>query len=485
MMIFPETTRNYRDRLYSDPTCRNLARYQANLSLFKIVEEVYKHGLATNSYSIHNKNPQLSYFLHCGVELEQKRFPCSTVFAGVLGICKNTLQKARKRVLSGMGPATSAKHEKELRVREKSPLYMAVHTYVHGLACDMANESPDMKNTELPSGTKQNYYDMFVEEWKSGVLTGCYFRNKLSPDGPPSSKPPSRSLFYSIWKSEFGGLVVPRTQNRFSKCDTCIAYKAQLEDAKKRHDIEGVKAWKTRLYAHYRWVTLHRKKYHWHRRKAKEDPNTYMSIIMDAMDAQKCNIPHAHNHPKGWEGNKMKMSSQIIGFIIHGVGTRGFVVDEELKKDANLTVTLLLKVLADEKTRREAAGIPWPKVLYLQVDSGPDNKNKELFSFGELLVRLGIFTKVKFSFLPVGHTHEDIDAFFGAGSHMIHNVDVCTLKEMAALFFKGWPSTKSFHWITVGFLYMCLVNLLNRNVMRMYMVSGETGLPKCHAAVTV
>ena len=154
-----------------------------------------------------------------------------------------------------------------------------------------------------------------------------------------------------------------------------------------------------------------------------------MSVIMDAMDSQKCDIPHVHGHPKCWD-NAPKLKSQFGGFIMHGVGSRIFVFKEGLGKDANLWCSLFVKALTEEKQEREKKGLPWPKVLYVQMDNGGDNKNKELFMVGELLPRLGLFVKVKYSFLPVGHTHKDIDAMFGAGSHLLHHRDTCTIKEV-------------------------------------------------------
>ncbi len=126
-------------------------------------------------------------------------------------------------------------------------------------------------------GSKNNYYEMFVEDFKAGLSNGLYFRKKVNPDDPDCKiDPPSRSLFYKVWLTEFGGLVVPKRQNRFSKCDCCINYKCQLDESRKNLDFEGVQEWKTRLYAHYRWVTLQRKKYYWHRRKAADRPHMWV-----------------------------------------------------------------------------------------------------------------------------------------------------------------------------------------------------------------
>lgn len=47
------------------------------------------------------------------------------------------------------------------------------------------------------------------------------------------------------------------------------------------------------------------------------------------------------------------------------------------------------------------------------MDNCPrDNKNNIMFGFLAVLVLLGIFESVEVSFLPIGHTHEDVDAMF-------------------------------------------------------------------------
>ncbi|WAR06068.1 hypothetical protein MAR_021437, partial [Mya arenaria] len=40
------------------------------------------------------------------------------------------------------------------------------------------------------------------------------------------------------------------------------------------------------------------------------------------------------------------------------------------------------------------------------------NKNRYMLGFLAMLVHLGVFRKIKLSFLMVGHTHEDIDQLF-------------------------------------------------------------------------
>ena len=57
--------------------------------------------------------------------------------------------------------------------------------------------------------------------------------------------------------------------------------------------------------------------------------------------------------------------------------------------------------------------IPFPRVLFLQIDGGPENTSKVFYAMCENLVQMGVFDHIEAARLPVGHTHEDIDALFG------------------------------------------------------------------------
>ena len=60
-----------------------------------------------------------------------------------------------------------------------------------------------------------------------------------------------------------------------------------------------------------------------------------------------------------------------------------------------------------------AAGCTLPEHLHWQMDGGSENWNKCVFGFCAYLVSVGVFKTIVLSRLPVGHTHEDIDAWFG------------------------------------------------------------------------
>jgi len=186
----------------------------------------------------------------------------------------------------------------------------------------------------------------------------------------------------------------------------------------------------------------------------------YLSIIFDAMDQTKCNCPHIQGSAK-WT-YEPRIQSQIGSFVVHGHGTYGVYWDEHVNsKDGNFWATCLLGVIKDLK-ETDYKDKPFPEVLYLQADNAKDNKNFMMSGVCELMRNMGVFRKVKLSFLPVGHTHEDVDASFGALSKMLRNYNAITQRTLSSnaytladferIWKLGWPSFRKLLYIKVRIL---------------------------------
>jgi hypothetical protein len=82
----------------------------------------------------------------------------------------------------------------------------------------------------------------------------------------------------------------------------------------------------------------------------------------------------------------------------------------EFAGNSNLNVECLRMVL-DELCEGDWSKLP--RTLFLQLDNtSKDNKNNYVLSYLAMLVACGIFSDIYVSFLPVGHTHEDVDQYF-------------------------------------------------------------------------
>jgi len=104
-----------------------------------------------------------------------------------------------------------------------------------------------------------------------------------------------------------------------------------------------------------------------------------------------------------------KAKYHLIGVIAHGLGSWVYTMSDKWKSDANVTIEVLQRVLTAIEQQR--GGLP--STLYVQMDNcARENKNQWVLAYLSWLVQRGVFQEIHLSFLPVGHTHEDIDQLF-------------------------------------------------------------------------
>jgi hypothetical protein len=79
--------------------------------------------------------------------------------------------------------------------------------------------------------------------------------------------------------------------------------------------------------------------------------------------------------------------------------------------------------------------VPLPMNLFFQLDnSAKDNKNQYLMAFLSLLTYCVVFKEIQIGFLLVGHTHEDIDAYFGHLSKALKTTNTFVLADLMKSF---------------------------------------------------
>ncbi|XP_063443166.1 uncharacterized protein LOC134723501 [Mytilus trossulus] len=123
------------------------------------------------------------------------------------------------------------------------------------------------------------------------------------------------------------------------------------------------------------------------------------------------------------------IKTYLTGALVHRQGVNAykkigysFFDFTQYTHDVNLNISVLLEILKDFK---QSHG----KVLHLQMDSASNNKNCHMIAFGGVLVHRKIFKEVYLHMLPVGHTHEDVDAMFHSIAEVL-KVDVITFKDL-------------------------------------------------------
>jgi hypothetical protein len=216
----------------------------------------------------------------------------------------------------------------------------------------------------------------------------------------------SFTYFKTVWHADrVAGLARCRAFMPFAKCDVCVTFREKDLETK---DMTIKQQLRKEQADHLEEVKRERSAYYQHRLQGVQSPDSYLSMIIDGANQARHALPStvekSHVSDKAW-----KMQLHLMGVIVHGRGTWAYTCPPHVAQGNNTTIQALWDTIVDifQKDGR------LPPVLYLQLDNTTKQcKGKYVMGFLGLLVKLGIFDKIIVGFLPVGHTHEDIDQFF-------------------------------------------------------------------------
>ncbi|XP_060568789.1 uncharacterized protein LOC132727367, partial [Ruditapes philippinarum] len=288
---------------------------------------------------------------------------CTYAFIRCLNISKNKLTCAfeahEQNELSTPGKNSRSVQDNSLVL----VTWMEKYAEMHG------DRMPNTNQILLPYGlTKNDLYGKYKEE--------C------------TTKPVSRSQFYTTWKQHFPHVKIKKT-NSFTKCTICTTLERQIA---KTTSVETRSLYRQQKEAHNRRQMMERKYYYSKREESRKSPGQYMSLIIDGMDQAKTNLPHfTGRRPKNMNAADL-LKTHVTGIINHGHGGFHTFVDIcQYSHDPNLTLNVLLKTFLHTS---EKNGNRLPATLYLQADNCfRENKNKFVLAFCELLIRCEIFTE--------------------------------------------------------------------------------------------
>jgi hypothetical protein len=228
---------------------------------------------------------------------------------------------------------------------------------------------------------------------------------KLSDDRPEDPRVSSYSHFNKTWRTdEKLSKIICREHLPFAKCDFCIQHRAKAE---RRRTDAAIATDNMALRSHLKDIENEKLMYYSNRARARKWPHLYLSVIIDGADQSKHDMPHFKDmsHMTN-ELRRIKM--HLYGALVHGRAAYAFTMTDHEAQGHNSTIQVLHYVLVDI-----AKGGPLPTILKVQLDNTTkQNKGQYLFAYLSMLVEYGVFESVEVSYLPVGHTHEDIDQFF-------------------------------------------------------------------------
>ena len=230
----------------------------------------------------------------------------------------------------------------------------------------------------------------------------------LDPLTPTDDMPfVSFTYFLQVWReNDKTKSIILRKYLCFNKCTTC-------ESLRKQHNETSDTATRGRveveLREHRLFVQKERQEYSARREEAIRRPNEALSVVIDGADSLRYQVPNLKQKVSALQ-KVAPLRYNLMGAIVHGRGCKVYTVPHFYKQGTNVTLYVLQDIV--QSLIRTSQG-NLPKTLYLQLDNTcKQNKNRFLASYLALLVHWGIFKRVKVSYLPVGHTHEDIDQMF-------------------------------------------------------------------------
>jgi hypothetical protein len=280
---------------------------------------------------------------------------------------------------------------------------------------DEEDESLDSKcDIRLPHGKKEDVY----EEYR----VHCLIHGESCA---------STTYFLKIWRKEVKHVKCSKAKGSFSMCDICASCTGNMKRASTAAEYEK---WKGKRDTHFALQREQRRVYYVNRLRAQTHPSEVLSMIIDAMDQKKTELPVMYRKKKK-DANMQFIKQKIMAVIAHGHGRYLYAAHPPLPTGANFTIECLWRTLMKLEGEHSDRGECLPKRLILQMDNASDNKAVAMLAFASHLVEEGVFEGVELNFLIVGHTHEDIDQMFSVIStklrKLVHSSSSLTLSVVS------------------------------------------------------
>ena len=306
--------------------------------------------------------------------------------------------------------------------------------------------SPDKTEVQIPYAFQRTLYSTFIEFWMK----------EIEGNAEVVIAPPHESYFYKIWRERVPWLKL-RAYHTFMMCDECVSLNDRLRLAKTPAEKDAV--WKQKK-MHLYLVKEERHDYAQRILLAKRRPDLYQSMTIDGSDNSSYGFPYfsqkTHATQRGY-----KVRSKLYAAILHGHFAAAFTYASNLEGGSNVTVEIIDRMIG--YYLNDAPGNKLPPTLWLQLDNTcRDNKNRYVFAFCQSLVDMGLFQEIEINFLPVGHTHCDIDQLFSRisvhlyGNNCLNFRDLLRKARMACSMIKYTEHLRGF----ADWKYHCLYHRL-------------------------
>lgn len=242
------------------------------------------------------------------------------------------------------------------------------------------------------------------------------------------------SKHHNCWSTHVGhgSRVLFPNYNLLFSCGSCNELKQLRNSATTKRERARIEE---KMRKHYNLVNAERKEMEARQHRAKTQPDRCLYLEMDSMDQDKTSVPRLLRYPKEFDENG-RMKYHVTAVKVPSLNAvYEYVYTKNLQHDANTTVTILDQVLSQVKAARGSL----PPILYLQLDNTcRENKNKTMFAYLSLLVKLGVFKRIYLGFLPVGHTHFGCDQVFSRHSSMLRRQNIVSGPQLVNILIQSY-----------------------------------------------
>ncbi|CAG2188406.1 unnamed protein product [Mytilus edulis] len=243
-------------------------------------------------------------------------------------------------------------------MRYTTEAHIIAKQYLEQYAKHFGDDQPDVPEIHLPSCLTKK---LVFKDYSLHCITNHH-------------KAIKRTRFLQIWRMEFPNVKV-RKHQKMTQCTECAVFK---EAFLKKLSQDEFKKLEVRRKAHLTLQRIAREKYYKHRTKSQENPQQYLSLIIDNMDQSKTNLPRFP-----------------------------FVSKDQFASNCNVTLNCLMTVL-DDVAKNNGGSLP--PTLYLQADNAAkDNKNNYVLMFLAMLVKAEIVKSEPYRELDVTNAIPDLD----------------------------------------------------------------------------
>ena len=361
---------------------------------------------------------------------------CVKGFAALLGMAPRTLYKQVSQALDMRRAIGDAGR---LAERRDAPQRQICHTFFQNLYLSAAeplpqgqpvkfNDDSDDECDGLAQWTAdKTLMDLATElcgSFTAGVpmrempfsnLNDVYFVFLASCETSGiHEKAPSRFTFARAWHENWYKVLKFRFQSSHMQCQTCFelsqhTYNVWQAFADK---LAWARLWKKHLREQYEDRTVY-----WSLRAAsREFDSTILTIIIDSMDNKKCAWPRYNYKKRPHEVEQLKPRPRTVVTcgIAHGWVTAFFLTEENLSHGSNAFIDVLVQLLSKVCEMCKVQGRRFPVHLAVQADNTTgQTKNQFVAAFIAYIVGKNKVSTAVMNFLMVGHTHEDVDHWFG------------------------------------------------------------------------